>query len=68
MTKLISAGIILILVGFALTFIGSLKSVKSDVAFGGFLGPIPFGFATNPKLLYVLIAIMVILFLLKLRF
>ncbi len=59
-------GILFILIGFALIIIGSFlsapKETKTGVAVGGFFGPIPFGFATDKKLLYVLIGFMAFLF------
>ena len=59
--QIISIGILVILLGFAIVFIGSfLGTQKSEtkVAVGGFVGFIPFGFANDRKLLWALIAIM----------
>jgi uncharacterized membrane protein len=58
--QLVSLGIFVILIGFALVIIGSLMSQKGDakVAVGGFIGFIPFGFANDKKMLYVLLMIM----------
>lgn len=64
--QLISIGILVILLGFAIVFIGSfLGTQKSEakVAVGGFVGFIPFGFANDSKLLYALLAVMAVLFL-----
>ena len=61
----ISLGILVILIGFALVFIGALTQAstgKSDtkVAVGGFIGFIPFGFANDKKMMWVLIALMAV--------
>ena len=63
--QIISIGILVILLGFAIVFIGSfLGTQKSEtkVAVGGFVGFIPFGFANDRRLLWALLAIMGILF------
>jgi uncharacterized membrane protein len=52
-----------------LVFIGALASAKStDVkfGFGGFIGPIPFGFANDPRILIALIVLMIAIILLTL--
>ena len=62
--QLISIGILVILFGFALVFIGALSGTQkgeSKVAFGGFIGFIPFGFANDKRLLWVLLAFMAII-------
>lgn len=65
MEKIISIGIILLLIGIILIFVGSIfttvKGEKSNVkvAFGGFLGPLPFGFASDKQMFYILIALMI---------
>ncbi len=61
--NLISLGILIILIGFALVFIGALTQAftgKSDtkVAVGGFIGFIPFGFANDKRMMWALIALM----------
>ena len=58
-----SLGVLVILIGFALVFIGALTQAftgKSDtkVAVGGFIGFIPFGFGNDKRLLWVLVAFM----------
>ena len=63
--NLISSGILIILIGFALVFIGALTQAftgKSDtkVAVGGFIGFIPFGFANDKRMMWVLIALMAV--------
>lgn len=58
--QLISIGILVILVGFALVFIGALTSTQKDtkVAVGGFIGFIPFGFGNDKRLVWALIVLM----------
>ena len=59
--KLISLGILIILIGFTLVFIGALSAApKGDakVAVGGFIGFIPFGFANDKRMLWILMGIM----------
>ncbi len=59
-------GLILILLGFFLVFISPFvgskgkSEAKVEIAVGGFIGPIPFGFATSKEALYLLIVIMFI--------
>jgi len=67
--KLLLIGIIFIFLGVLLTIISAfMGSKKVDFAFGGFIGPIPFGWATNEKALFLLIFIMFLaLFLLLFR-
>ncbi len=58
MEELIKIGIVVIFTGMLLTIIGILLSAKTEnvkVAVGGFIGPIPFGFANDTKLLVLLI-------------
>ena len=60
MESLISIGIILLLIGFIFIIIGSLSSTikgKTDIKSAGilFIGPIPIGWASDKKMLYVLI-------------
>ncbi|MBI2208797.1 hypothetical protein HYU50_04860 [Candidatus Woesearchaeota archaeon] len=59
--QLISIGILVILIGFAIVFIGSfLGTQKSEtkVAVGGFIGFIPFGFANDKRMLWIVVGIM----------
>ena len=60
-----SLGILVILIGFILVFIGALSQAfagKSDtkVAVGGFIGFIPFGFGNDKKMVWALIALMAV--------
>ncbi len=57
---LITVGIITVFVGVALLIIGSVlqsSKVKTEWAFGGFIGPIPFGFASREDLLKFIVII-----------
>lgn len=72
---LISAGIVLIGIGFVLVFVGSFLQAKGESkvewGFGGFIGPIPIGFGSSKKMVYFAVAlavVMLILFLLFRRF
>ena len=64
--SLITIGIALLLIGIILIVIGSLSSTtkgeKSNVkvAFGGFIGFIPFGWASDKQMFYILIALMIL--------
>jgi uncharacterized membrane protein len=60
MKELVPVGILVIFVGMFLVFLGFLSSInsadsKTKVAVGGFIGFIPFGFANDKKLLYLVI-------------
>ena len=60
-----SLGILVILIGFALVFIGALTQAftgKSDtkVAVGGFIGFIPFGFGNYKRIVLAFIALMAV--------
>ena len=63
--NLIAIGLAFILIGFALVFFGALfSSSNSKVAVGGFLGPIPFGFANDKRLLYWVMGLTALVFVL----
>ena len=65
--EFIALGIFLIFVGFILVFIGALGEAKeTKFAVGGFVGPFPFGFASDPGMLRIILAISVGMFLLLL--
>ena len=58
MESLVEIGIILIVIGFIAVVIGSLSASKdSKVAFGGFIGFVPFGFGNDKKMVLFVIAI-----------
>lgn len=58
---LIPIGILIIFIGFIIIFIGALSGMgkgESKVAVGGFIGFIPFGFANDKRMLWIVIGIM----------
>jgi len=64
--KIITIGIGLILFGILLLIIGSLidltkPNTKTDIAVGGFIGPIPFGFFTEKRMFWVWLLILIVL-------
>lgn len=65
--ELVTLGIVAIFAGVVLVMVGSLTSGKSDVhvGVGGFIGPIPFGFANNPTMLKIIIGVTVAFFLIN---
>lgn len=60
----IKLGISLILLGFALVFIGAILSAK-DTAFGGLImiGPIPIAFGSSPEITVIAMVIALLLML-----
>jgi uncharacterized protein (TIGR00304 family) len=66
MEQLITLGVIVVFIGFALIIIGSFLEAggkgEAKVAVGGFIGPIPFGFANDRQMLYIVITIAMIMF------
>lgn len=59
--KILLIGIVLIFVGIILTIISAFLSNKRvEYGFGGFIGPIPFGWATNQKMLMIIVILMMI--------
>jgi len=55
-------GFVIILIGFALVFIGSMTGAKdSKVAVGGVIGFVPFGFGNDPQLVKISIIISAVL-------
>jgi uncharacterized membrane protein len=64
MDQLVTIGVVVILVGFALIVIGSIAGAgkgEAKFAVGGFIGPIPFGFANDKWALYGIIAMSAII-------
>ena len=62
---MVSLGILVILIGFALVFIGAMTQAftgKSDtkIAVGGFIGFIHFGFGNDKRMVWALIALMAV--------
>lgn len=63
--KLIKTGIILILIGFALVFIGTIvSSQKTNIGGLIMIGPIPIAFGTSPEITIVAMLIGIVLMLL----
>ena len=61
--NLLSLGILIIFIGFIIVFTGALSNVKkgdAKFAVGGFVGFIPFGFANDKMMLWVLMGVMAI--------
>tara|TARA_B100000315_G_C14009447_1_gene333829 strand:+ start:44 stop:289 length:246 start_codon:yes stop_codon:yes gene_type:complete len=59
--NLTTLGILIILIGFALVFIGAMTNTQNKdtkVAVGGFIGFIPFGFGNDKRMVWVLITLM----------
>ena len=66
--RIVLLGFALIFIGMLVIIIGSLSGERgrnntTGFAFGGFIGPIPFGWATEKPLLYMVIAISIIMLL-----
>ncbi len=73
MKELFVVGVILLIIGIILILssLASNSEGKVKFAFGGFIGPIPFGFANSPEMLKIVIAVSVvalIVFLLFLKY
>lgn len=52
--QLVFVGIFLVFLGILLIVVGSISGVekgKIEFGFGGFIGPIPFGWASDPRML-----------------
>ncbi len=62
MEQLVPIGILVILIGIVLILVGAVSKSKGKVewAFGGFIGPIPFGAASRGDLLKLVIIISII--------
>ena len=60
MKELITVGLVIILVGIAIVFLGALQAKDTKIAFGGFIGPIPFGFINDKKMLPVLVGFLLL--------
>lgn len=73
MDLLILAGVIFILLGFGMVFAGALTQAKEGgskikIAGGGFIGPIPFGFANDKAMFYVVVGLLAFFFVLWIFF
>jgi uncharacterized membrane protein len=68
MDQLVGVGFAVVFLGIILIVIGSLIGSgegKTKIAIGGFIGPVPFGFANDSRLLYVVIAAAMIVFIIS---
>jgi uncharacterized membrane protein len=62
---LVLLGFVLLVIAVALIVAGSALSTKeARFAVGGFIGPIPFGWASDPRMLWFLIVLLLVLALL----
>jgi len=60
--NLILIGFVLLFIAIVLIVIGFISSSKeTKFGFGGFIGPIPFGFANDQRMLWLVIIISVVL-------
>lgn len=59
--NLVTIGIIMILLGFLLVFVGALTGKDAKVAVGGIIGFLPFGFGNDPQLVKIAIIISAVL-------
>lgn len=61
--NLILIGFIVIFIGILILIVGSILSAKTDakVGFGGFIGPIPFGWANDPQILKIILIVTAII-------
>ena len=62
-TTMLTLGIIFIIVGIAIILFSALKNndnSNTKIAIGGFIGFIPFGFANDKNMMYVLLGIMIL--------
>ena len=67
MEHLISLGVLLIVIGFIIVFLGMFfgakdSASKTKVAVGGFIGFIPFGWSNDKRLLYIILAVSLAMF------
>jgi len=68
--QLVIIGFLVVFIGIIIIFIGSFlsasksKESKFEWGIGGFIGPIPFGFGNNPKMVYLIMIVSLILFIL----
>ncbi|MEM7820850.1 MAG: DUF131 domain-containing protein [Candidatus Aenigmatarchaeota archaeon] len=60
---LVLSGIVLLFIAIILIIFGTISRGEIKWAVGGFIGPIPFGFGNDPRLLWAVILISVMLLL-----
>lgn len=61
--SILALGMLIVIIGIIVIAAGSLMGGKgkSEFAVGGFIGPIPFGFASSREMLYMAVGLTVIL-------
>ena len=67
MEQLIGTGTIIIIIGFIVVFLGLFmgakeSNLKTKVAVGGFIGPMPFGFGNDKNLVWLVAVLSLVLF------
>ncbi len=73
MEQLVTVGMVVVFVGIALIIIGALsgggagggKGSEVKWGVGGFIGPLPFGFANDKWMLYLVIALSMVVFIIS---
>ena len=66
MKDIIPLGMFFLFLGIILIFLGALSQANKSnakVAVGGFIGFIPFGFANDKKMMYIMLGLTIALFL-----
>ncbi|MBW2994801.1 DUF131 domain-containing protein [Candidatus Woesearchaeota archaeon] len=70
--RLVEIGIIVVLIGIIIIVIGSFLQKPADgktkVAVGGLIGPIPFGFANDKRMLWFVLGIIALFVILQFVF
>ena len=59
--NLVLVGIILLIIGLIIIIVGSLQSGNAKVGIGGFIGPFPFGFANDQRMLQLVIILTIVI-------
>jgi len=73
MEQLVNFGILVVIIGFMIIFMGIFlgakdSTSKSKVAIGGFIGPIPFGFGNDKTMVWFVTTLTVVMILIWLFF
>ncbi|MBD3313048.1 hypothetical protein GF345_01255 [Candidatus Woesearchaeota archaeon] len=67
--NLMQIGTVIVMIGMVIVIIGAFRSARApselkdsniEVGVGGFIGPVPFGFASNTVIMYFLIGLMAV--------
>lgn len=65
--NILQMGFVLVFLGMILLVIGALQNAgktKTDFAFGGIIGFIPFGFASDPRMFWIMVALLILILIL----